>query len=386
MKRIAALALTLLVAGTPVAAHAVALSLSVAGYEGEVMRGAVPLVDPVLPAEYERLMAWADAARTLAVRANADTPEDAERARAFGAQGIGLCRTEHMFFGKDRIAAVREMILSTTVEGREKALAKIEPFQRADFVGIFEAMDGYPVTIRLLDPPLHEFLPQKENVEGAEEVARQMGVPLSAIRERVDELHEFNPMMGFRGCRLPIVFPEIGDMQVRAIIEAAIEVQKKGKKVLPEIMIPLVGIVEELKLLKARAIAVADEAAEVRARTAAEESGGLVDIQVGPLDHLPFPDAAYDLVVVHGMSGTLGGGDKGSEATRLIECGRVLRTGGRIVALTAGPRQGFAALFKSSPPADTGPDAAAALSAAGFKPVRVVGELDGFRFTEGLKT
>src|SRR6185295_12114945 len=147
------------------------------------------------------------------------------KAREFGAEGIGLCRTEHMFFGKDRIAAVREMILATTVEGRQKALAKIEPFQKADFVGIFEAMDGYPVTIRLLDPPLHEFLPQKDNVEGTAEVAKQLGVTPEKIHERVYEQQEMNPMMGFRWCRLPVVFPEIGDMQVRAIIEAAIEVK-----------------------------------------------------------------------------------------------------------------------------------------------------------------
>ena len=184
-----------------------------------------------------------------------------------------------MFFGDDRIAAVREMILATTVEDRQKALAKIEPFQKADFVGIFEAMAGLPVTIRLLDPPLHEFLPQKDNLAGAEAVAKQIGVSVEKIFERVDELHEMNPMMGFRGCRLPIVFPEIGDMQVRAIIEAAIEVQKKGKKVLPEIMIPLVGVVEELILLKKRAIAVAEDCMK--------KAGVKVEYMIGTMIELP---------------------------------------------------------------------------------------------------
>jgi pyruvate,orthophosphate dikinase len=165
------------------------------------------------------------------------------------------------------------------VEGRKKALAKIEPFQKADFVGIFEAMAGYPVTIRLLDPPLHEFLPQKDNRAGAEAVAKQIGVSVEKIFERVDELHEMNPMMGFRGCRLPIVFPEIGDMQVRAIIEAAIEVKKKGKTVLPEIMIPLIGTVEELVILKKRAIATAEECFA--------KAGTKIEYQIGTMIELP---------------------------------------------------------------------------------------------------
>ncbi len=196
-------------------------------------------------------MSWADKPRrTLKVRTNADAPEDAAKAREFGAEGIGLCRTEHMFFGEDRIVPMRKMILADDAEGRKAALDQLEPFQRADFVGIFEAMDGLPVTIRLLDPPLHEFLPHDD--KGQAEVAKQLGVPAEKVKHRVEELHEFNPMMGFRGCRLPIVFPEIGDMQVRAIIEAACEVKKQGKSVLPEIMIPLVGTVEELVLLKKR--------------------------------------------------------------------------------------------------------------------------------------
>jgi pyruvate, orthophosphate dikinase len=253
--------------------------VTINGTTGDVMIGKVPTVPPSMTGDFSTLMQWADKSRKLKVRTNADTPADAAKAREFGAEGIGLCRTEHMFFGKDRIAAVREMILASDEAGRKKALAKIEPFQREDFVGIFEAMHGLPVTIRLLDPPLHEFLPQKDNVKGAEEVAKQIGTTVAKIFERVDELHEMNPMMGFRGCRLPIVFPEIGEMQVRAIIEAAIEVKKKGKTVLPEIMIPLIGTVEELVILKKRAIAVADECMT--------KAGTKVEYQIGTMIELP---------------------------------------------------------------------------------------------------
>jgi len=220
--------------------------LTINGTTGDVMIGKVPTVAPTMTGDFATLMGWADKARKLKIRTNADTPADAAKAREFGAEGIGLCRTEHMFFGEDRIIAMREMILAADEAGRKAALAKLEPYQKADFVGIFEAMDGYPVTIRLLDPPLHEFLPH--DAKGQEEIARNLGIPAAKVKERVEELHEFNPMMGFRGCRLPVVFPEIGAMQVRAIIEAAIEVKKKGKSVLPEIMIPLVGVVEELAL------------------------------------------------------------------------------------------------------------------------------------------
>ncbi len=262
--------------------------VTINGTTGDVMIGKVPTVPPSMTGDFATLMKWADKHRKLKIRTNADSPADALKAREFGAEGIGLCRTEHMFFGKDRIAAVREMILATSEEGRKKALAKIEPFQRADFVGIFEAMDGYPVTIRLLDPPLHEFLPQKDNLAGAEEVARQSGTTVEKVFERVDELHEMNPMMGFRGCRLPVVFPEIGDMQVRAIIEAAIEVKKKGKKVLPEIMIPLVGVVEELAVLKKRAIAVAEECMK--------KAGKKVEYQIGTMIELPRACVAADKI------------------------------------------------------------------------------------------
>ena len=191
-------------------------------------------------------MHWADKVRTLKVRTNADTPRDAAKAREFGAEGIGLCRTEHMFFEGQRIVDMRKMILADDEDGRKAALAALEPYQREDFIGIFEAMAGLPVTIRLLDPPLHEFLPHDE--AGQAEVARQLGIPVEKVKRRVEQLHEANPMLGLRGCRLAIRYPEIGDMQVRAIIEAAIEVKKRGQQVLPEIMIPLVGTVEELVL------------------------------------------------------------------------------------------------------------------------------------------
>ncbi len=199
--------------------------ITINGTTGDVMVGKMPTVDPTISGDFATLMTWADKSRKLKIRTNADTPADAKKAREFGAEGIGLCRTEHMFFGEERIIAMRQMILATDAAGRKAALAKIQPYQKADFVGIFEAMDGFPVTIRLLDPPLHEFLPH--DAKGQEEMAKSLGISAAKIKERVGELHEFNPMMGFRGCRLPIVFPEIGDMQVQAIIEAAIEVKKR---------------------------------------------------------------------------------------------------------------------------------------------------------------
>jgi len=251
--------------------------LTINGTTGDVMIGKVPTVAPTMTGDFATLMTWADKSRKLKIRTNADTPADAAKAREFGAEGIGLCRTEHMFFGEDRITAMREMILAESVEARAKALAKLLPFQKADFVGIFEAMDGFPVTIRLLDPPLHEFLPH--DGKGQEEVAASLGLSVAKVKERVEELHEFNPMMGFRGCRLPVVFPEIGDMQVQAIIEAAIEVKKKGKSVLPEIMIPLVGMIEELTLLKKRAITVA--------RDCMKKAGVEVEYQIGTMIELP---------------------------------------------------------------------------------------------------
>jgi pyruvate,orthophosphate dikinase len=274
--------------------------LTINGTTGDVMIGEVPTVAPTISGDFAVLMGWADKARTLKVRTNADTPKDAAKAREFGAEGIGLCRTEHMFFGDERIVAMRKMILASEGEesdedkkkpeaereklrqeraraAREAALAELEPFQREDFVGIFEAMAGLPVTIRLLDPPLHEFLPH--DAKGQAEVAAELGVSADKVRDRVEQLHEFNPMLGFRGCRLPIVYPEIGDMQVRAIIEAAIQVKKKGKEVLPEIMIPLVGTIEELSFVKKRAVAVAEEVMK--------KAGVKVDYLIGTMIEVP---------------------------------------------------------------------------------------------------
>jgi pyruvate,orthophosphate dikinase len=260
--------------------------LTINGTTGDVMIGQVETVPPSMSGDFATLMGWADKSRKLKVRTNADTPADSARAREFGAEGIGLCRTEHMFFGEQRIVAMRKMILADDEAGRRAALAELEPFQREDFVGIFEAMAGLPVTIRLLDPPLHEFLPHDE--KGQAEVAGQLGVPVEKIQHRVEQLHEFNPMLGFRGCRLPIVYPEIGDMQVRAIIDAAIEVKRRGREVLPEIMIPLVGTVEELNLLKTRAIAVAEEVMK--------KAGLEVEYQIGTMIEVPRAALAADKI------------------------------------------------------------------------------------------
>jgi pyruvate,orthophosphate dikinase len=219
------------------------------GGSGQVFLGEVPTVPAALSGEFGELMVWADKVRVLKVRANADTPLDARTARNFGAEGIGLCRTEHMFFDEERIAAVREMILAGDEVARRRALAKLLPFQREDFKGIFRAMAGLPVTIRLLDPPLHEFLPQ--DVATLEGLSKTMGVPVSALQRKNEELHEFNPMLGHRGCRLAITFPEIYEMQARAILEAAVEVASEGVEVEPEIMIPLAMTRRELDIIKA---------------------------------------------------------------------------------------------------------------------------------------
>ena len=223
--------------------------LTIDGSSGEVMLGAAPTVTPELGGAFSELMQWTDKFRALKVRTNADTPQDAKVARSFGAEGIGLCRTEHMFFEPGRILAVREMILATDVRSREEALAKLLPMQRGDFEGIFRAMDGLPVTVRLLDPPLHEFLPRTE--EDIRAVAESLGRSIGDIRHRLESLHEFNPMLGHRGCRLGITFPEIYAMQVRAITEAAVRVAAEGVKVKPEIMIPLVSHERELEQLRA---------------------------------------------------------------------------------------------------------------------------------------
>jgi len=213
------------------------------GSTGEVFAGALSVMDPELSNDFGTLMTWADNYRKLLVRTNADTPHDAEVARKFGAQGIGLCRTEHMFFAEDRIKAVREMILSDDVDGRKKALAKLLPYQKEDFIGILKAMAGLPVTIRFLDPPLHEFLPQEE--KDIVELAQTMGVELDVLKKKIESLHEFNPMLGHRGCRLVVTYPEIAEMQTEAVISAACELKKAGIDVKPEIMIPLVGFKAE---------------------------------------------------------------------------------------------------------------------------------------------
>jgi pyruvate,orthophosphate dikinase len=218
------------------------------GTTGEVIKGKVALVEPKLDDNFQKLMSWSDKAAKLKVRTNADTPNDAKTAVKFGAKGIGLCRTEHMFFEGDRIQAVREFIVAENLEGRKKALAKILPMQKKDFKEIFEAMQGYPVTIRLLDPPLHEFLPKED--KDIKIIAEQIGVSEDALREKIGSLHEMNPMLGFRGCRLSIAYPELAEMQTRAIIEAACEVSKTEQEIVPEIMVPLVGNVNELKAVK----------------------------------------------------------------------------------------------------------------------------------------
>ena len=233
--------------------------LSLDGSTGSIYDGAMPTVDASVGGDFGRIMAWADKFRRLQVRTNADTPHDAAKARELGAQGIGLCRTEHMFFEGDRIAAIREMICSDTVEQREKALAKLLPMQQGDFEGIYEAMEGCPVTIRFLDPPLHEFVPTEE--ADIELLAKDMGKTVADIKAIIASLHEFNPMMGHRGCRLAVTFPEIAVMQTRAVIRAAINVQKKHPdwNMVPEIMIPLVGEVKELKYVKDVVVKTADE-------------------------------------------------------------------------------------------------------------------------------
>ena len=233
--------------------------LSLDGSTGSIYDGAMPTVDASVGGDFGRIMAWADKYRRLQVRTNADTPHDAAKARELGAQGIGLCRTEHMFFEGDRIAAIREMICSDTKEQREKALAKLLPMQQGDFEGIYEAMEGCPVTIRFLDPPLHEFVPTEER--DIELLAKDMNKSVADIKAIISSLHEFNPMMGHRGCRLAVTFPEIAVMQTRAVIRAAINVQKKHPdwNMAPEIMIPLVGEVKELKFVKDVVVKTADE-------------------------------------------------------------------------------------------------------------------------------
>ncbi|MGN6773795.1 pyruvate, phosphate dikinase [Rhizobium sp.] len=252
--------------------------VTIDGSTGQVLKGEVPMIQPELSGDFGRIMAWADRSRRMTVRTNADTPADARAARSFGAEGIGLCRTEHMFFEGDRIHVMREMILAEDEAGRRAALAKLMPMQRLDFTGLFTIMHGLPVTIRLLDPPLHEFLPKTD--EEIAEVAGIMGMEPSALRQRVDALHEFNPMLGHRGCRLAISYPEIVEMQARAIFEAAIlAARETGAAVVPEIMVPLVGLRSELDYVKARI----DEVA----RAVMTEAKMKIDYLVGTMIELP---------------------------------------------------------------------------------------------------
>ena len=252
--------------------------ITIDGATGQVIVGRVKMRQPELSGDFGKLMGWADAARRLGVRANADTPLDAEQAKRFGAEGIGLCRTEHMFFDADRILAVREMICADDEDGRRSALGKILPMQRADFEALFEIMAGKPVTIRLLDPPLHEFLPHGDDERQA--VAKALGVPVKRLVDRVKELEETNPMLGFRGCRLAIRYPEIAEMQARAIFEAAVNAARKtGSPVVPEVMIPLVAYRKEFDVVRQ---VIVDTAAKVEA-----ETGTKLDYQVGTMVELP---------------------------------------------------------------------------------------------------
>jgi pyruvate, orthophosphate dikinase len=252
--------------------------ITIDGSTGQVLQGEVKMLEPELSGDFATLMGWADEVRSMKVRANADTPTDARAARNFGAEGIGLCRTEHMFFEGDRIVAVREMILADDAEGRRAALAKILPYQRQDFVELFTIMSGLPVTIRLLDPPLHEFLPHTD--AEVTEVAQSTGVSEDKLRRRMTELSEFNPMLGFRGCRLAIAFPEIAEMQARAIFEAAVQAaEETGAPVTPEVMVPLVFTRAEFDIVKARI--------DAMAKAVSQEKGATLDYQVGTMIELP---------------------------------------------------------------------------------------------------
>ncbi len=252
--------------------------ITIDGGTGQVLAGKVAMLQPELSGEFAALMEWADQFRRMKVRTNAETPNDARHARKFGAEGIGLCRTEHMFFNEGRIVAMREMILADDERGRRQALAKLLPMQRADFQSLFEIMSGLPVTIRLLDPPLHEFLPHTD--EEMEAVAAAMGVSTARLRARAQELHEFNPMLGFRGCRLAVAYPEIAEMQARAIFEAALDAAAStGQAVTPEIMVPLVATRTELDLVAARIHAMA--------KLVMAERGMTIDYQIGTMIELP---------------------------------------------------------------------------------------------------
>ncbi|HAT49981.1 MAG TPA: pyruvate, phosphate dikinase, partial [Alphaproteobacteria bacterium] len=264
--------------------------VTIDGSTGEVMLGQVPTQNPELSGDFSTFMEWVDGFTRMTVRANADTPDDARTARGFGARGIGLCRTEHMFFGADRIIHMRGLILSETDADRRRAIDKILPLQRADFEGLFREMRGFPVTIRLLDPPLHEFIPHDE--EGQSEVALVFGMPVEQVRQRVEGLKEFNPMLGHRGCRLGISFPEIYEMQVQAVMEAACHlIKSEGFLITPEIMIPLVGVETELKYLKDRSVAVCEKVIK--------ETGVQLEYRIGTMIELPRAALTADELAVH---------------------------------------------------------------------------------------
>ena len=263
--------------------------ISLNGSTGQVLEGKIETVDPELSGDFAQIMALAEKYTKMYVRTNADTPKDASVARNFGAKGIGLCRTEHMFFEGDRIKAMREMILAANEAGRRKALDKLLPIQRADFEGIFTAMDGFPVTIRLLDPPLHEFVPHEEAQQQI--MADELGLPLQTVKDRVNSLHEMNPMLGHRGCRLGNTYPEITEMQARAIIEAALSVQAKGVKVLPEIMVPLIGTDAEFKLQ--------EQIIRATAEKVFAEKGVKVEYLVGTMIEIPRAALVADKIAVN---------------------------------------------------------------------------------------
>ena len=275
--------------------------LSLDGSTGRIYDGAIPTVDATIGGEFARVMGWADKYRRLGVRTNADTPHDAAQARKFGAEGIGLCRTEHMFFNDDRIQAIREMICSDTVEQREKALAKLEPMQQSDFEGIYEAMEGLPVTIRYLDPPLHEFVPTEE--ADIEAMAKSMGKSVENIKTIIAGLHEFNPMMGHRGCRLSVTFPEIAKMQTRAVIKAALAVQARHPEwtMVPEIMIPLVGELKEFDYVKSIVTSVADQLIQ--------EAGSDMKYLVGNMIEIPRAAMCADDIAPHSAFFSFGSND-----------------------------------------------------------------------------
>ncbi len=265
--------------------------ISIDGSNGEIMLGEVAMQPPTFTSEFKTLMAWADRTRKLVIRTNADTPMDAAMAMEFGAEGIGLCRTEHMFFGENRIAAMREMILAENETARRAALKKLLPFQRRDFEGIFSTMRGLPVTVRLLDPPLHEFLP--EDVKLQRQLARSMKVSLDRIIRRVNQLHEVNPMLGHRGCRLTVTYPEILEMQVTAIVEAAINCRRKRINAQPEIMIPLVGLDRELSMLREK---VEQVISQVKLK---KKFTGKLDIPIGTMIEVPRAAITADDIAVH---------------------------------------------------------------------------------------